>query len=251
MIFIADVIFTDSYKKTNYIPDTLKTYFRTIYIDKMDCTFSFSYIICPIKKIETTKFYLVFNGYTHLIPNSLLYRSFGNETHKYCNFQFSYEIEYIYIDSYIFGAYHRLYDGENNTVKFAYPNDDNFIVDVQEFTGYENRNGIKKEVPSIEYLRDFEKRLKRLEKTINETLIKIEIDKNIIKEKNESLIAKEIELKKYEEELKKKEKEMDEKYQKEINALKDEIKNKNETIHRLEKENIKIKKEKEGLNNDI
>ena len=246
----ADVIFTDSYKKINYIPETLKTYFRTIFIDKMGCAYTYSSIICPIKKIEATKFYLVFNGYAHLIPNSLLYSSFGNETHKYCNFQFSSEIEYISIDSYLFGAYHRLYDGENNTVRFVYPNNDNFIVDVQEFTGYENRNGTKKEVPSIEYLKDLEKRLKRLEIIINDTLIKIENDKKIIKEKNESLIAKEIELKKYEEELKKKEKEMDEKYQKEINALKNEIKNKNETIQRLEEENTNIKKENEKLNNE-
>ena len=254
----ADVIFTDSYRKTSYIPETLRTFFRTIFVDKMDCEFSSSsYIKCPKTKIETTKFYLVFNGYAHLIPNSLLFYSSVNETHKYCTFQFTSDINYISIDSYILGVYHRLYDGENDTVRFVYPNDSNFIVDVEEYTGYENRNGTKKEIPSIEYLRDYERRLKKEELMIKETLIQIEKDKKIIREKTESLNNKEIELQKYEEELKKKEEEMKEKiekieeYEKEINDLKNEIKNKNETIQNLETENANIKKENDNLKDEI
>ena len=255
----ADVIFTDSYRKTSYIPETLKTFFRTIFVDKMDCEFSSSssYIKCPNTKIETTKFYLVFNGYAHLIPNSLLFSSSVNETHKYCTFQFSSNIDYISIDSYILGAYHRLYDGENDTVRFVYPNDNNFIVDVQEFTGFENRNGTKKEIPSIEYLRDYERRLKQEELRIKETLIQIENAKIIIREKTESLNNKEIELQKYEEELKKKEEEMKDKiekvdkYEKEINDLKNEIKNKDDKIQNLETENANIKKENDNLKNEI
>ena len=65
----------------------------------MNCEYRGDRISCPIKTIQETKFYLVFNGYAHLIPNSLLFKAFGNETHKYYNFQTSFQIEYISIDS--------------------------------------------------------------------------------------------------------------------------------------------------------
>lgn len=71
-------------------------------------------IMCPTKKIETTKFYLVFNGYAHYIPGSLLFS--GLDDKLYCSFKFSSEVDYISIDSHILGINHRLYDGENNTV---------------------------------------------------------------------------------------------------------------------------------------
>ena len=253
----TDVIFTDSYKRDSHIPEKLRTFFRTIFVDKMDCEFSFSYIICPINKINTTKFYLVFNGYAHFIPSSLLFSNSGNETHKYSTFCFSSEIDYISIDSYIFGAYHRLYDGENDTVRFVYPGDDNFIVDVEKYTGYENRNGTKKEIPSIEYLRDYERSLKKQEEKIQETIIKIENDKKIILEKTESLNKKEIELQKYEEELKKKEEDMKDiiekadEYEKENENLKKEIKNKDEQIQSLQTEKQNIKDKNDYLKNEI
>ena len=253
----ADVIFTDSYKADSLFPESLKTYLRTIFVDKMDCEFSLSYIKCPVNKINTTKFYFVFNGYAHYIPSSLLFSNSGNETHKYSHFKFSSEIEYISIDSYILGAYHRLYDGENNTVRFVYPGDDNFIVDVQDYTGYENRDGTKKEIPSIEYLRDYERTLKRQEENIQETLIKIEDDKKIIIEKTESLNKREMELQKYEEDLKKREEEMKDKIEKadelekENENLKEEIKNKDKRIQSLETENTNIKAENENLKQEI
>ena len=247
----ADVIFTDSYKRDSYLPERLRTYFRTIFVDKMDCEFSsLSYIKCPVSKINSTKFYLVFNGYAHLIPSSSLFSNSGNDTHKYSNFKFSSEIDYISIDSYILGAYHRLYDGENDTVRFVYPGDDNFIVDVEEYTGYENRNGTKKEIPSIEYLRDYERTLKKQEANIKETLIKIENDKKIILERSETLNKREMELKKYEEEMKDKIEKAD-KYEKENENLKNEIKNKDEQIQSLETENTNIKTENENLKSDI
>ena len=124
------------------------------------------------------------------------------------------------------------------------PNNIYFITDVQEFTGYENRNGTKKEIPSIEYLKDYERRLERKELIINETLIEIEKEKKIINEKNETLIIKEKELKELEKELKRKEAEWKEtikRYEKDISALKKEIEmykliiecliHKNETSH--------------------
>ena len=173
----TDVVFTDSYKQNSYLPEKLRTYFRTIFIDKMDCEFSNKYIECPKNKIEITKFYFVFNGYAHFIPSTLLFLSTGNETHRFCSFQFSSEIDYISIDSRIFGAYHRLYDGENNTIRFIYSNDPNFIVDVKDYTSYENRKGVKKEVPSIEYLRDWDRSLKKEELMVKDAFEEIENEK--------------------------------------------------------------------------
>ena len=141
----------------------------------MNCEFSNIYLTYPTEKIKQYKLYYVFNGFAHKIPNSLLFgNGNGNGTHNYSNSEFSSEIDYVSIDSYIFGVYLRLYDGENNTVRFLYPDDDKFIVDVEKFTGYENRNGTKKEVPSREYLRDYEKKLIKKEKEINDSLIEIE-----------------------------------------------------------------------------
>ena len=190
----ADVIFTDSYSDDNYIPERLRTLFRTIFVDKMKCEFSYSYIECPIDKIESTKIYFVFNGYAHLIPSSLLFLSSGNETHRFCSFKFSSEIDYISIDSRIFGAYHRLYDGENNTVRFVYPDDPNFIVDVKDYTGFENRKGVKKEIPSNEYLRDWEQSLKKEEVNINKASIEIENDRKRLRERNKELDKREKEI---------------------------------------------------------
>ena len=158
----ADVVFTDSYQSKSYIPETLKTFFRTIFVDEMNCEFKQDDIICPINKIKANKIYFVFNGFAHYIPNSLLFYG-GNETHQYCRFEFSSKIDYISIDSYIFGAYHRLYDGENNTIRFVYPEDPYFIEDVKEYTGYENRNGVKMEVRTYEYLKDWERSLQKEE----------------------------------------------------------------------------------------
>lgn len=94
----SDVVFTDSGKLKSYLPESLKTIFRTIFVDKLNCKFKGDDIICPIKKLEANKFYFVFNGYAHYIPNSILFYK-GNETHQYCRFQFSSEIDYISIDS--------------------------------------------------------------------------------------------------------------------------------------------------------
>ena len=93
----ADVIFTESYKRRNYLPEKLKTYFRTIFIDRLNCEYDYKFIVCP-NSVKAKKFYLVFNGYAHFIPSSLLYKE-KNETHLYSNFEFSSEIDYISIDS--------------------------------------------------------------------------------------------------------------------------------------------------------
>ena len=149
-------------------------------------------IMCPTKKIETTKFYLVFNGYAHYIPGSLLFFGLGDKL--YCSFKFSSEVDYISIDSHILGIYHRLYDGENNTVRFASPNNPNFIIDVSEYTGYESRAEDDTDIPSIEYLRKWEKRLKEKELKINETLIRIEKEKEKIRERTKKKIKKKLKI---------------------------------------------------------
>ena len=59
------------------------------------------------------------------------------------------------------------YDGEDNTIRFAYPKDPNFIVDVKDITGWERR--FDDEI-SIVYLKDWERRLKKRELAMNETL---------------------------------------------------------------------------------
>ena len=45
-------------------------------------------------------------------------------------------------------------------MRFVYPNDESYILDVGKITGYENRKGTKKEVLDIEYLRELERTLK-------------------------------------------------------------------------------------------
>ena len=252
----ADVIFTDSYNSKSYIPNKYKTLFKTIFSDHMDCEIKY-YMICPLEKIKESKIYFVFNGFAHLIPNSLLFLN-GNGTHNFSIFEFSSEIDYISIDSYIFGIYHRLYDGENNTVRFVYPNNKDFIIDVSHLTGFENRNGTKKEVESIEYLRDYERKLKREEMEINVTLKNIEEMKKDINEKNMSLNQKENELIEREKKLNDRTIEIEkqiENFEKEIKNLKmeienqkdkigslnNEIKNKKDAIEKLNEENVKIK----------
>ena len=92
------------------------------------------------------KLYFVFNGYAHLISNNLIFHQGTESKYNYTNFKFINQVEYISFDNYIFGNYHKLYDEENNTIRFVYPNDESYILDVGEFTGYENRKGTKKEV---------------------------------------------------------------------------------------------------------
>ena len=167
----------------------------------MNCEFKQDDIICPINKIKANKIYFVFNGFAHYIPNSLLFYG-GNETHQYWRFEFSSKIDYISIDSYIFGAYHRLYDGENNTIRFVYPDDPYFIEDVKEYTGYENRNGVKREVRTYEYLQDWERSLQKEELMIDEAKKEIKNDKKAVRERTEQLNNREKELNEREKRMK-------------------------------------------------
>ena len=162
----ADVIFTETHHLLSYIPEKLRPVFKPIF-DKMNCEYRGDRISCPIKTIQETKFYLVFNGYAHLIPGNLLFHYTDKRSYSTCSFEFTTKIDYIKIDSRIFGSYHRLYDGEDNTIRFAYPKDPNFIVDVKDITGYERR--FDDEI-SIVYLKDWERRLKKRELAMNETL---------------------------------------------------------------------------------
>jgi hypothetical protein len=201
------------------------------------------------------KLYFVFNGYAHLISNNLIFHKGTDEEYLYANFEFSNEIEYISIDSYVFGNYHKLFDKENNTIRFVDPNDKSSILDVGGITGYENRNGTSKDIPDIGFLRDWEKRLKEKEKTMNETMKEIEEKKKILDKREgelnkcqtnltnweNNLCQKEEAFEKEKENITKENKELKEevKYEKELNnKLNETIQEKEKKIEEL---NIQIK----------
>ena len=205
----ADVIFTDSYKETNYIPNKYRGIFNSIFIDQYNCeSFSNSYR-CPTEMLDKIKLYFVFNGYAHLISNNLIFHIGTDNNYNYSNFDFTENIEYISIDSYVFGNYHKLFDKENNTVRFLYPTDKSYILDVGKITGYENRNGTKKEVPEIEFLRNWEKRLKEEEKSLNMTLKEIEEKKKILDKREGELNNKERNLTNWESDIIQREKDFE------------------------------------------
>jgi len=219
------------------------------------------------------KLYFVFNGYAHLISNKLLFHNGTTEGYLYANFEFSNEIEYISLDSYVLGNYHKLFDKENNTIRFVEPNDKSSILDVGEITGYENRGGTSKDVPDIGFLRDWEKSLKEKEKTMNETMKEIEEKKKILDKREgelnkcqanltnweNNLCQKEEEFEKANENIIKENKELKEevKYEKEQNSklndtiqgLNNAIKNQNETIREKEKKIEELNAQIEEVDN--
>ena len=250
----ADVIFTEFFNNKNYIPETYKIFFDDIFINHFNCeTYLHSYT-CPNSILET-KFYFVFNGFAHLIPNNLLFSSSELSNVNYTNFLFTSEIDYISFDSDFFGVYHRLFDKENNTIRFVYPKDEKYILDVQSL-GYENRNGVKKEYEDIEFLRKWNIELKEKEKNINITLNEIELKKKNLDKKEEELNNWNKNLSNLEKELKEKEKNINitlndlelkkknlDKREEEIKKKEKEIEGKNKKIDELEKKITKLEKE--------
>ena len=258
----ADVIFTESYKQNNnYIPSKYKEIFNSIFIDNYNCEVMSNVYKCPIEILNNLKLYFVFNGYAHLISNHLLFHQGTESEYNYTNFRFTTEIEYISIDSYIFGNYHKLFDGENNTVRFVYPKDKSYILDVGEITGYENRKGTKKEVLDIEYLRDLERNLKERENNLNVTLKEIEEQKKILNKREGELRIKEDYLNIKENQLNEREKEIEKEMidlKNEIIYLKEELNKMNKTLNNLncaietDEEKIKtLENEKNELNKSL
>ena len=176
----ADIIFSDSYKTNNYISNSYRNILDTIFVDQYKCEFYSNTYKCSSDILTKLKLYFVFNGYAHQISNNLIFHNGTNEGYLYANFEFSNKIEYISLDSFVLGNYHKLFDKENNTIRLVEPNDKSSILDVGEITGYENRDGTSKDVPDIGFLRDLEKSLKEKEKTMNETMKEIEEKKKIL-----------------------------------------------------------------------
>ena len=269
----ADIIFSDSYKTNNYISNSYRNILDTIFVDQYKCEFYSNTYKCSSDILTKLKLYFVFNGYAHLISNKLLFHNGTTEGYLYANFEFSNEIEYISLDSYVLGNYHKLFDKENNTIRFVEPNDKSSILDVGEITGYENRGGTSKDVPDIGFLRDWEKSLKEKEKTMNETMKEIEEKKKILDKREgelnkcqanltnweNNLCQKEEEFEKANENIIKENKELKEevKYEKEQNSklndtiqgLNNAIKNQNETIREKEKKIEELNAQIEEVDN--
>ena len=243
----ADIIFSDSYKTNNYISNSYRNILDTIFVDQYKCEFYSNTYKCSSDILTKLKLYFVFNGYAHLISNNLIFHNGTSEGYLYANFEFSNEIEYISLDSYVFGNYHKLFDKENNTIRFVEPNDKLSILDVGEVTGYENREGTSKDIPDIGFLRDWEKRLKEKEKNMNETMKEIEKKKKILDKREGELIKYQTNLTNWENNLLKKEEEFEktnESIIKENKELKEEVKNEKE-------QNSKLNETIQGLNNAI
>ena len=205
----ADIIFSDSYKTNNYISNSYRNILDTIFVDQYKCEFYSNTYKCSSDILTKLKLYFVFNGYAHLISNNLIFHNGTSEGYLYANFEFSNEIEYISLDSYVFGNYHKLFDKENNTIRFVEPNDKFSILDVGEVTGYENREGTSKDIPDIGFLRDWEKRLKEKEKNMNETMKEIEKKKKILDKREGELIKYQTNLTNWENNLCQKEEEFE------------------------------------------
>jgi len=243
----ADIIFSDSYKTNNYISNSYRNILDTIFVDQYKCEFYSNTYKCSSDILTKLKLYFVFNGYAHLISNKLLFHNGTTEGYLYANFEFSNEIEYISLDSYVFGNYHKLFDKENNTIRLVEPNDKSSILDVGEITGYENRGGTSKDVPDIGFLRDWEKSLKEKEKTMNETIKEIEEKKKILDKREGELNKCQVNLTNWENNLCQKEEEFEkanENIIKENKELKEEVKHEKE-------QNIKLNETIQGLNNAI
>ena len=243
----ADIIFSDSYKKNNYISNSYRNILDTIFVDQYNCEFFSNTYKCSSDILTKLKLYFVFNGYAHLILNNLIFHEGTEEGYLYANFEFTNSIEYISIDSYVFGNYHKLFDKENNTIRFVDPNDKSSILDVGEITGYEDRSGTSKDVPDVGFLRDWERRLKEKEKTMNETMKEIE-------EKKKILDKREGELNKYKENLTNWENilcQKEEDFEKEKENIINENKELKEEIEYEKEQNSKLNESIQGLNNTI
>ena len=267
----ADVIFSDSYRTNNYISNSYRNILDTIFVDQYKCEFFSNTYKCSSDILTRLKLYFVFNGYAHLISNNLIFHNGTDEGYLYANFEFTNNIDYISLDSYIFGNYHKLFDKENNTIRFVEPNDKSSIIDVGEITGYQNRNGTSKDVPDVGFLRDWERSLKEKERTMNETMKEIEEKKKILDKREgelnkykenltnweSNLCLREEDFEKEKENITKENKELKEevKYEKEQNnKLNETIKGLNNTIEK-QNENIKEKEKKieelNAQNNDV
>ncbi len=168
----TDVIFTNSGFQGIIVPSKYRDIFDDIFISHFQCKISFEKYRCNSNKVSNFKLFFVFNGFSHLISNELITDLiFKDEIEFY--FHFRDDVNFFGIDTFAFGNYHFLFDGEKNFIRFMNKKE-GMISDVSDTCGYENRDGIPSKYYDIQYLLEWEERLKNDSKKINETLIEVE-----------------------------------------------------------------------------
>jgi hypothetical protein len=186
----ADVIFTNSGNRTIMVSYKYKDVFDDIFISHLNCQVWNGEYICDPNKINKFKLFFVFNGFSHLLFNELITYIFSGKKYFYINF--STNIDFIGIDTFTFGNYHFFFDGEKNFIRLMNKNED-AIKDVSNKCGYENRDGIQRKAHDMEYLLEWEEKLKNESKKINETLKEVE-EMKIELEKQQKTLGEEIKL---------------------------------------------------------
>ena len=167
-----------------------KDVFDDIFISHLNCEVRSGEFRCDPNKINKFKLFFVFNGFSHLLLNELITNIFADE--RYFYIYFSTNIDFIGIDTFTFGNYHFFFDGEKNFIRLMNKNED-AIKDVSNKCGYENRDGIQRKAHDMEYLLEWEEKLKNESKKINETLKEVE-EMKIELEKQQKTLGEEIKL---------------------------------------------------------
>jgi hypothetical protein len=188
----ADVILTNSGGKDITVPTKYRDIFDEIFIFHLNCQLSSSdRYKCDPSKISKFKLFLVFNGFSHLLSNGLISYSASSSIREFY-IKFDKDIDFIGIDGFTFGNYYFLFDGEDNFIRLMNKKE-NFISDVSDACGYENRDGIPWKPLDKEYLFEWEQRLKKESIKFNETLEEFEKNKTEL-EKEQKILQEEIKL---------------------------------------------------------
>ena len=169
----ADVIFTNSGGEYITLPLKYKDIFDDIFISYLNCEVVLGDYRCYKSRTDKFKLFFVFNGFSHLLSNELISDIVSVFKERNFNIKYDNDIDFIAIDTYTFGNYHILFDGEENFILLMNKNKNN-ISDVSDICGYENRDRKQRKTHDKEYLLEWEERLKNESKKINETLEEIE-----------------------------------------------------------------------------
>ena len=89
-----------------YVPYKYKSVFDEIFKSKLGCSESGSYYQCDLLKLNNFKLYFVFNGFSHLIANNLIFIYFS--LYGRGTILFKEDIDFLGIDTYTMGNYHIL-----------------------------------------------------------------------------------------------------------------------------------------------
>ena len=257
----ADVIFTNSGNKYITVSPKYKDIFDDIFINHLNCEVWNGEYECNPSKTSKFKLFFVFNGFSHLLSNELISYIFSSKRYYYI--KYDNDIDFIAIDTFAFGNYHFLFDGEENFIILMNKNKDN-ISDVSDICGYENRDRKQRKTHDKEYLLEWEERLKNESKKINETLeevekIKAELEKEKVTLEEEIQLYRSDTLKQVivnlRKDLEAKEKEKNETIENFRKDLEEKENDKNEIINTLKKDLETKEKDKniiiENLRNDL